>query len=65
MKEKVKVLIKNNVIEEVRIHKSNTNPHMCNRCYFVDECPRTGKQPCMSINRSDRQSVYYRKTIEY
>ena len=63
MKEKVEVLIKNNVIEAVRIHKSNTNSYMCNRCYFVDECRRTREQPCMSINRSDRNSVYYREKI--
>ena len=63
MKEKIEVLIKNNVIEAVRIHKSNTNSYMCNRCYFVDECRRTREMPCMSINRSDRKSVYYREKI--
>ena len=63
MKEKVKVLLKNKVIEEVRIHKTNTNSFLCDRCYFSKECKRTREEPCMSINRSDRKSVYYREKI--
>ena len=63
MTEKIEVLIKNNVIEEVMISKNARPARICIGCYFYRQCKRTREMPCMSINRSDRNSVYYREKI--
>lgn len=59
LKDIVGTYLKSGYLKEKRVDKKEGYP--CNKCFFLDQCPRKASMVCMRHMRKDRKSVFYER----